>query len=990
MRKLAIILVVVCALIVVVLAIVPQFLDVNNYRDRIQAELQNRLGRPVSLGTIKLSLLPPSLKVKDVVIGEDPSFGQGPFAKAQELDVRVSLLPLLRKDVQIQSLRLINPDIQLIHNQRGDWNYASLGQSQTPAPSPSQQQPKQPSAPQPQKPSAGTADANTRKTAPQLSLAHLEIQNGRLRLIDEQKKTKNTYENIDLTVNDFAPGKAFDVDADVQIAGKSDQRLQVKGTAGPMVNGSAMIPFNGTVDLKQISIADLRQVAKVSALDGYNGVISGSLKAKTQNSVLNSEGSLKIEDPQIKATELGYPITVDFKLSNDLNGGVIRIENGTVHLGSMPISIAGSLNTGTDPAQLDMRMKTQSASIGEIAKLAAAAGVAFNAGTDIKGVLNADIAARGATSNPALNGSIRADGVEITGGQIKQPVSVPQIELSLTPTAVTSNQFTAKTGGTQLTGQFALKDYTSQAPAIQATLQTNNANVGELLAIANAYGVAAVDGISGSGVISLNLTAAGPMKNASAMVFNGSGSLQNASLTMPSLTKPLNVKNANIRFSQNSMMLDNVAASLDQTNANGNVSIRNFAAPQIQFALNMDKLDLAALQNIVKEPGNKPAKRASLELIPRANAAPANEPSFPMKAVGNGTISIGQLTYDQIVMNNVKSNVTLDHGIIRLAPLTSTIYGGQQTGAIVLDTRQTPSAVTVNTKLQKVDANKLMSSMTSVKETLYGLLAANANTSFRAGGGSNFAQSLNGQLALDLTNGRIAKVDILNQLASIGRFLNASSAIPQQPFTDVTKLTGTFNVVNGVAQTNNLRAVIPGANLAANGLVNLASNAINMHVTAVLSKDFSQKVGGNGVGGFMQTALANNKGELVMPVLVTGTFDSPKFAPDVEQIARMKLQNLVPSFNNPGDMTSGILGAVLGGKKGQQGQPGGLGGILGALGGQQQQPNQQQPPAAGENQQKQAQPATPANPLGDLLNQVISGKKKKQQQQPPPQKQPPQ
>ena len=53
------------------------------------------------------------------------------------------------------------------------------------------------------------------------------------------------------------------------------------------------------------------------------------------------------------------------------------------------------------------------------------------------------------------------------------------------------------------------------------------------------------------------------------------------------------------------------------------------------------------------------------------------------------------------------------------------------------------------------------------------------------------------------------KVDLLNQLATIGRFLNASSAIPQQPFTDVTKLTGTFDVVNGVAQTNDLRAMIP-------------------------------------------------------------------------------------------------------------------------------------------------------------------------------------
>ena len=179
------------------------------------------------------------------------------------------------------------------------------------------------------------------------------------------------------------------------------------------------------------------------------------------------------------------------------------------------------------PAQLDMRVITQGASLSEIARLAAAAGVAFSAGTNIKGTLNADISVRGAANNPALNGSLKASSVEITGGQIKQPVSVPQLDLALTPTAISSSPFVAKSGGTQLNTQFALKDYTSQAPSMNASIQTNNANVGELLAMASAYGVSAVEGMSGSGLISLNLTAAGPLKNASAMTFNGNGTLQN-------------------------------------------------------------------------------------------------------------------------------------------------------------------------------------------------------------------------------------------------------------------------------------------------------------------------------------------------------------------------------------------------------------------------------------------------------------------------------
>jgi uncharacterized protein involved in outer membrane biogenesis len=254
------------------------------------------------------------------------------------------------------------------------------------------------------------------------------------------------------------------------------------------------------------------------------------------------------------------------------------------------------------------------------------------------------------------------------------------------------------------------------------------------------------------------------------------------------------------------------------------------------------------------------------------------------------------------------------------------------------------------------------------------MLAANANTNFRASNAQEVTQTLSGTLNLDLTNGKIAKIDMLNQLANIGRFVNSSLA-PQQPFTAVTKLSGDFNVVNGLAQTNNLRVVIPGANLAAQGNVNLATNALNLHVTAVLSKDLSQKAGGTGIGGFMQTALANKNGELVMPILISGTFDHPMFAPDVQQIAQMKLQNLVPNFNNPGNLSSGILGAVLGGKNQKQG---GVGGVLGALSGQNQQ--QQQP-----QNNNQVQDQQNGNPLGDVLNQVLQGKKKKQPQQQSPQ-----
>jgi len=511
-----------------------------------------------------------------------------------------------------------------------------------------------------------------------------------------------------------------------------------------------------------------------------------------------------------------------------------------------------------------------------------------------------------------------------------------------------------------LLAQFTIKGYASRAPSISVSLKTDNASVPEVLAITNAYGVSAVEGFSGAGLISLNLTMAGPSKNVSEMAFSGNGTLKNASLNTPSLTKPLNVRSANIRFSRNSVTFENVQASLDQSNASGSLSVRDFANPFVQFVLDIDKLDLAAMQQIIATPG-APVKNAGVHLIPPAYAQKAtSKPSLMTRVAGSGTINVGTLTCELLVLNSVKTNVILDHGVIRLSPQTSGLYGGKQTGEAMLDTRISPPQITVATKLQNVDANRLVSAVSSVKDTLYGSLAGDTSVSFRAVSGATFASSLNGKLDLRLSNGRIANIALLNELATIGRFLDASSVIPQHSFTEVTTLTGTFDVVNGVAQTNDLRAVIDGASLAANGTVNLATSALNLHLTVVMAKDISQKVGGNRVGGFMQTALANSKGELVMPIIVTGTFESPHFAPDAQEIARMRLKNLLPGFGNPGSMTVGILDAVLGGsKKGTQQKP------------------------AVDNQQQNQQQVQPADALGDLLRSVMEGKKKKKQEPPP-------
>jgi AsmA protein len=997
MRKLGIAIAVIVVLLVAAALIVPHLIDVNQYHGQIQSQLEKRLGRQVTLGKMGLRLFPPAFDVENTTIAEDPRFASGrPFATADKLAVSVKFWPLLRKQLEVNSLELVHPHIELVRNAQGIWNFATLGQEGKPTAA--QKVPTQPA----QAPTATTttgppgaqppsAQPGAKQPAGQLTLANLFINDGQVAITDLQKhQSRAVYDHIDLNVNDFAPDQQFSMKLTAHLPGEGKQAIWLEGKGGPIKEADMLnTPFDGTLRLDQVSTGAAQKFLNSQSLNGIDAVITGDAKVKNAGGKLASNGAIRMENAHIHNVNVGYPIALEYDIADDLTNDVIQIHKGNLKLGATPISLAGTVNTRPTPSQIDLKLTASNASIAEMARLASAFGVAFGKDVDVKGQINADIQARGAMDKPALNGQLSARNLDISGKEIPQPVKVNEITLALTPETVRSNEFAATTGSTTVNVSFALSQYSAPNSSISATLRAPNARIGEIINIAKAAGVSAVDGMSGDGTLTLDVRAQGPTKNMSALNFDGTGKISNATLKMPSLTKPLQIRNSDIRFSQNSASLQNISMTLGQTNAGGTLTLKNFEAPQVQFALNADKVNVAELQQTFAATPAQPAKRAEnfWRLVPQANAQTKAEPSMLTKMTGGGTVAIGVIQYDDLLLNNAHANVILDRGVIRMNPVTADVYGGKENGTVTIDMRPAQPVYAINLKTEKVDANKLISSVSDVKQTLYGMLASNVNASFSSSSAQNIARSLNGSMAINLTNGKLMNLDLLHELASVGKFVGNGFGPPKN-FTDLVQLTGNFDVKNGLAQTNNLKAVIDGGTLAAAGLINLADQSLNLHVTAVLNKAISQQVGGTQVGGFMNTALSNNQGELVLPVIVTGSFQHPQVAPDVQQIAKMKLDNLLPTSKNPGQLTTGILGAVLGNKNqngaagGNTQQKGGIGGILDAIGGKQPQQNQpQQPasPAVGSNQGQQPQATpTPAPNLGDVLGQVLNRKKKDQ------------
>jgi uncharacterized protein involved in outer membrane biogenesis len=506
----------------------------------------------------------------------------------------------------------------------------------------------------------------------------------------------------------------------------------------------------------------------------------------------------------------------------------------------------------------------------------------------VDGVLSG--AAEIESSGPAMKakGALEMADLRIRNAALGYPVRMDyQVAMDSESGIVRAPQLNLKVGNVPLS---LSAEVDTKASVMKGGLRVARASLAEVLALTRTLGTADLDG---SGVVSLDVKIQGPYQKPEALNYSGTGALENATLRTPALTKPLNVRNANLTFSATSATLENVVASLGSSTLRGKMTARNAAAPDVAFAFNIDKLDIAELQQAIGSGSGKGSGSGG---------------AAPRGLNAKGTIDVGTILVSGVTLNNVHSDVALSNSVLALAPLTAEIFGGKETGSITVDMRAQPAKVVLNTKLAGVDAQKLLAATTSMKQTLYGLLAAGVNANLSLAPGDEMAKSLNGDLNLQLTNGRLAGVNILNQLAGVAKFLGYRQN--PQAYTDIVQLAGDLKVVNGLASTDNLRLQIDGGTLTGGGTMNLVTQALNLRITGVLDRAMSQKVGGTQIGGFLTTALANTNGELVIPALVTGTFAQPRFMPDAGRVAEMKLKNLLPTSSGAGAAAAGLSGVL--------------------------------------------------------------------------------
>ncbi|MCC8398010.1 MAG: AsmA family protein [Rickettsia endosymbiont of Labidopullus appendiculatus] len=117
-------------LIIVILLITPLFISLESYKKLASDKVKEITGRELQInGDISISLLPtPTIAVKDVTLASLPNAHYPSLLEVKEVSASISILPLLKGKIDISTIEINKPIINLerMHNGLASWEFAKM------------------------------------------------------------------------------------------------------------------------------------------------------------------------------------------------------------------------------------------------------------------------------------------------------------------------------------------------------------------------------------------------------------------------------------------------------------------------------------------------------------------------------------------------------------------------------------------------------------------------------------------------------------------------------------------------------------------------------------------------------------------------------------------------------------------------------------------------------------------------------------------------
>ncbi len=652
----------------------------NQLRNRVVNSLSLALGRPVEIAKVSVRLLPwPGFDLQGFVVHEDPAFGAEPTLRADDVTAKLRLTSLLRGRLEISSLVLSEPSLNLVQDASGHWNLENLLERANRTP---------------------IAPTTKGKMESRPGFPYIEADDGRVNFKVGQEKKPYALTNADFSVwqgSENTWGMRLRADPV-----RTDFNLSDTGTV--RVNGSwhrasslRETPVRFELEWERGQLGQVTKLAYGTDL-GWRGGIDVSATVTGTPGDLSIVGQASVNDfrrfdlPEGDALRLALGCNARYSSADrslpevscqsPVGEGLLRL-NGAI--GGEPGSRAYNLELIAKGIPMQAIVELAKHAKGDIpddlvatGKLDAAFKFLHKNGV---GQQLTSWTGGGQTENFAI-GSAEAK-IELPLGKV--PFSVSS-GAGLKASAQPALRLARFAGVAHLeVGPFNLAMGRPAPTVVRAWLSrtdyglqiAGDTQIRHLLQLARALGMPALQPPA-DGIAKVDLQIAGRWSAFTAAKALGTAQLRAVRAEVRGMNEPLEIASANVALQPDGVEVSNISASVAGGTWHGSLQLPRGCAGggacPVQFDLHADSLATTALNKLFDpHPRSRPWYRF---LAP----APAARNPYLLTLRASGRLSANRVTIYKLVASKVSANVDLENGVAHLSGVRADLLGGKHVG----------------------------------------------------------------------------------------------------------------------------------------------------------------------------------------------------------------------------------------------------------------------------------------------------------------------
>ena len=672
-------------------ALLVPFVNVNRYRIRVGQSIGRALGRDVTVSHIELKLLPrPGLVLSNFVVAEDPSYGAEPMLRAGSVTAYLRVTSLWRGRLEIGTLDLDNPSLNLVRRPDGHWNLEELVQR-----------------------ASQVASAPTTKTRPEARprFPYVEASAGRINF-----KLDNVKKAFAFTDADFALWQDSEDQWGIRLKARpmrTDVSISDPGTLkldGRFQRASAL--RNTPLNLKlTFTAGPLGQVTTlVYGHDrGWRGTITSSATFSGTPAALGITLDAQVDDFRRYDIALGEALRLRVHCTGTYSspGGALSDVQCQSPVGPGVLTVRGNAQ-GWAGGAYEFGISAVQIPAARLAAFARHAKKDLPTDLTATGDVEAVLTVRKLRDGfPVWEGGGRAEQLVLHSAVLQRDMQLGEVQF-VVPDAMPSKtgrirgtvRKSSAQSATNAGFRLAVKPFAislgAASPATGSALfdslhysasLTGEAELGRLLNIAKALGVG-TPGIGLAGPAEVDLAVTGTWAGFAPPAASGKVQLHDATAELQGVSEPLHVASAAATLGDELLNVTAFTAAFTPgPQMSGSASFPvHCTSPEtcvVRFDVRSDDASFARLNRLL-------------------NPSLASQPWYHLLAIGqrhedallklraHGRISAARFEVGTAVASNVSGMVELDAGKLRVSDLRADLLGGRHTGTWAADFTVSP------------------------------------------------------------------------------------------------------------------------------------------------------------------------------------------------------------------------------------------------------------------------------------------------------------